>query len=201
MNSNENKLEKIIERIRNDANSKIEKINKETEQKISETKANMEKSSEKERKKILLKGEKEIENTKSQILSLARLKNKKIINNSWDALLEKVYEQSLKALENISDTDYMNYIKTMIGKSQLLLGSDIDVYCNTNDIELVKKITTLISPNVHVISDDQIKSKGGVIIKTKDGNKSIDVTLEKKLDNIWDENRAKVLEILIQGGK
>ena len=200
MTSNENRLEKIVEHIKNDAKTETDKTNKETEQKISEIRKNMEKSLEKEKTKILLKGEKEIENIKSQILSLARLEKKKIINNSWDVLLDKVYEKSVKALEDISEGDYSNYIKSVIGKSQVLLGSDIDIYCNTKDTEAVKKITTMINPNSGVRIDNNIKPKGGVIIRTRDGNKSVDATLEKKLEIIWEENKVKVLEILKKGG-
>ena len=137
---------------------------------------------EEEYEKIMSDGKKEADKIAKQIVGSADLatRNKALllVQESADKVLEKAKEK----IQNMDrNSEYSNLItKLLTEATQALNTSDVIVYTNTKDKEVVQSAVSSISGAE--MSNDAIDCMGGVKVTSKDGSMSFDNTIDARIE-------------------
>lgn len=191
-------LENITERIKKDAMAKEEQYIKEAEKEVARLRNKVKADIKKEKAAIELETEKTIKITHSRAISEARLEARKVLLNTKEELITKAFKNAHERLKNIGTTENDNYLRNAIKNAVNILGTEVEVLCNSKDSSLVMRIVSAIDPRIR-ISSEGIDYIGGAVIRAKDGSSQIDATFEGVLSRIKNELRKEVAEILFQG--
>ena len=176
----EHLLDKVIEQSKLDIISKLEITLNESKELL----LNSYRSLENEYDKIINEGNKESDKVMKQIIGSAELesRNKQIL--LINEYIEKAFDKAMEKLTIIKrDDDYSKLMSRLIEESINVLGtSDILIYTNSKDIEVVKSML----PKFHgsELSSDIINCLGGIKVKSKDGSIVFDNTLDNRLINM-----------------
>ena len=137
---------------------------------------------EEEYEKIMSDGKKEADKIAKQIVGSADLatRNKALllVQESADKVLEKAKEK----IQNMDrNSEYSSLItKLLTEATQALNTSDVIVYTNTKDKEVVQSAVSSISGAE--MSNDVIDCMGGVKVTSKDGSMSFDNTIDARIE-------------------
>ena len=137
---------------------------------------------EEEYEKIISGGKKEADKIAKQIVGSADLatRNKALllVQESADKVLEKAKEK----IQNMDrNSEYSSLItKLLTEATQALNTSDVIVYTNTKDKEVVQSAVSSISGAE--MSNDTIDCMGGVKVTSKDGSMSFDNTIDARIE-------------------
>jgi len=186
-------VEKIIERIENDAQRKADNILAREEDKAEELKEEIEREKERKLDEIRKKKEREIKTMKNRILSQAKLEARKKKLNIREEMMEKVFDKAKIKIKNTDPSEYKDYLKDAVEKSVDVLGKDITIYCNKKSKDIVKDIVDDIDSSINL--DDSLKSIGGIKASSEKGAE-IDLTFEANLKRIKKDLRKEISDIL-----
>lgn len=191
--------EKERERILNEAKEKAKKI-------IEDAKAEAERS----KKRAMEEEERRAETEKRRIIQTARLEARR---KKWIAQEEMIKEVMNKAVEKIKEVKekgfgeykYDEILRNLIKVSAMSAGGgDLEVILSEEDARFIsKKDLDEISKDLGAsltLSEERVKSIGGVIVRTKDGRIAVNNTFEKRLERLSDAIRDKVAAIMFKGG-
>jgi len=191
--------EKERERILNEAKEKAKKI-------IEDAKAEAERS----KKRAMEEEERRAETEKRRIIQTARLEARR---KKWIAQEEMIKEVMNKAVEKIKEVKekgfgeykYDEILRNLIKVSAMSAGGgDLEVILSEEDARFIsKKDLDEISKDLGAsltLSEERVKSIGGVIVRTKDGQIAVNNTFEKRLERLSDAIRDKVAAIMFKGG-
>jgi V/A-type H+/Na+-transporting ATPase subunit E len=143
-------------------------------------------------KKAKLQAESEI----AKYEASAKLKSKYKLLEAKDALIKEVLESTQKQLESVvGKAEYKEILKRLIVDGCVSLGVDkvelIFPPKHDSKIEIapIEKMVAKEGVKVNIaVSKDNIRSVGGVIIRTIDGTKWVDNTFEARFERL--ENKA-----------
>ena len=156
-----------------EARKEASKITKEAEKKIEEIKE----KSEAEIKKMT-------DILKRQELASAELENKKMLLEAKKQIIEDVFIEAKKKLENLDDKKREAHMKKLLEKTK----NDIQVeyvYSNKKDSKFLKGVTT---GNINII--------GGLIAENKEKTVRVDYSFETLLQNIKESELQNISKIL-----
>ncbi|MFP3872402.1 MAG: V-type ATP synthase subunit E [Candidatus Natronoplasma sp.] len=186
-------MEKIVERIENDVQRKVDSIMEEKKEKAEQVKKEIEREKERRLEEIQREKEREIKTLKNRIISQAELEARKMRLNVRENMIEKVFERSKERLEEMDISEYHGYIKGSIEKSKEILEGEIEIHCNKENENRIKEIAKNIDPSLKVIGD--LRSIGGIKAVSEKGA-TIDMTFEANLERKKKQLRKEISEIL-----
>ena len=137
---------------------------------------------EEEYEKIISDGKKEADKIEKQIVGSADLeaRNKALLVVQESA--EKVLEKAKEKIANMErNSEYSSLITKLLSEATSALNtSDVIVYTNSKDKDLVQSVVSSISGAE--LSSDQIDCMGGVKVTSKDGSMSFDNTIDARIE-------------------
>ncbi|MBP2143517.1 V/A-type H+-transporting ATPase subunit E [Methanococcus voltae] len=199
--------EKITSKIKEDAKIKADSIVADAQAKYEATIAEAKEEAEKRKQAILRKGEKEAEMAENRILADARLSSKKKLleerENTIQMTLEKLEEDLMKLPQK---DEYKDILTGMVIKGVLSIGGgELTLEMNKNDFELIGdetlwKLEKEVEEKLNIVTvlkkGEPIDIIGGCIVKSADGTKVSDNSLESTFKRNLDSVRAKIADLL-----
>ena len=188
-------IERIVNKIMEDANWKIKEYDMEAEKKIEKIRKLEEERWEEERKKMEYEGKREAEGIKSMIVSKAYLEGKRELMEAREEIIKMVIEKIKKEARNTES--YKKYLKDSLTEASKVMGSDIQVICLKEDRILVDSIIREVCPQAKVV-EGHVPS-GGIIVVSKDYLQKIDYSIESFVDRRMNDIRKEVSAKLFEG--
>lgn len=195
----EENTDKLIQKILAEQKEEINKIDKETDEKIKRIQENVVKEAEKEAEVEFLK-----EKAK-QDLDL-RLKITKFRDEVVDGFVQKANE---KIASLVKTKEYEKSLMKLISEAIVTLKqSEVNIYFRKEDKNIFSKqfldsISTKVKKEHKLdvklnFAERHIKSIGGVIVETGDGKISINNTYEQRIERSLNELKRELSSLLIQ---
>jgi V/A-type H+-transporting ATPase subunit E len=125
------------------------------------------------------------ERRRNREISSANLEVKRAILNAKKELLDKVYEEALRVLASLPESERETIIKKLL-ESQT---ESTRVFSNTNDESLVKRISRLEYGGT-------IPCSGGIMLENEDGTVIRDLTFDTLLKSVREKSLKQLREIL-----
>ena len=182
-------VEKIIQRIKDDATKESKKIIKEVEQQAKELIKREKQDAEQEAQKILANGKAESDNTKKILISKANQNVKQNILTAKEKLIDECFQKAQQQLAKLNEKDYKDMITTLIKQGKDKLGSNC-IIIPSRPID--KQIAQQHKLNVK----GSVTASGGILIKNHDETITIDNTFEGILKRKKDELRIHIGKLL-----
>ena len=195
--------------------------------KIVEKRKNIMARAEEKTKKIMASAEEEVEKIRAeselQIISLvgselravsdrivgsAELDGRRILMQTRQELLSKVFEAAERRLEEMAEgmrSDYTTILVKLISESASAIGGEVFyVTANERDLTYLKKNFKTINRDLKKdlgditikLEDDPVDITGGVVVRNDDATKTYYNTLKGKLDDVRSKIEAEVAQIL-----
>lgn len=190
----------ILEKIREDSEKEVERIIGEAKKKSEEIIKKSEKEGKERYEELIIQGKKNAELEKQRIIANARLQAKKLILETKESIIEKTFSLAEKKLRDIVSSDeYESILRKLIEEAiSSIPDKQLQILCDERDRELLRKIIKEF-PRVE-LSEENISTIGGIIVKSKDGRIQVDNTFETRIERMRNDLRVKVARILF-GGK
>ncbi|MHC1599275.1 MAG: V-type ATP synthase subunit E [Candidatus Methanospirareceae archaeon] len=212
----------MAEKIKDEAKEESEKI-------INEAEANAEKKLEDAKEELELHKKRFVEaaeqkgvEEKERIVRAARQKARKLRWTAEEQMIEKVLESALKRLKDVKSegfegNSYPNILAGLIKDSAMSItagssaGAEMEVLLSEEDAAvpyidqaMLKNLTDEISHDSGVnvrlsLSDERIKSAGGVIVRRKDGEIEVNNTFEERMARLSTSLREEIVKTLFTG--
>jgi len=190
-------LENITGRIKKDATQKarghIDKAKKEAAV-IAQRSA---KELEREKKTLENETDKAIKLQRSRAISEAKLEARKIKLAAKEEVITRAFTMANERLAGLSPAENETYLRNAIQNATTLLGTSLELSCNSKDAALVSRLASQIAPGSTVVSDN-VHFMGGAVIKAKDGSAQVDATFEGLLARMKNALRKEVAETLFK---
>lgn len=185
-------IEKIITKIKEDAEEKARNILTEAREKAKEILEKEQKEIKKLKEKKLSSGKKEIETKKNILISSAKRSSRKKILETKEEIINNCFTSSHNELRKLDGKDYQEIITRLLAEGKKIIGSDLIVIpSREEDISMLSSIG--------VTMGEKRDAMGGVILVSKDKKISIDNTFDGILDRLKDDIRIGAAKILFLG--
>ncbi|KAA0015061.1 hypothetical protein B6U81_02415 [Thermoplasmatales archaeon ex4484_30] len=181
-------LEELIHRIKEEAEKEIEEIIQRAEE---EAKRIIEEEKEKGRKeaeKIEKQGKKEAERLKEKILASARRKAKAYIIQAKEEIINECFNEIANKLRKMDGKSYEKFMEKKLKEAIKEIEDGYIVSTRKEDEKIAKKLGLEVKGKTEGI--------GGVILKSRDGRKEMDLTFDFMLEKEREEIRIKIAEKL-----
>ncbi len=188
-------VEKIIQKIQEDAEWKIESFMKEAEERIEKIRSEEYARWEREKEKLEQSGRREAEGIKSLLISRAHLEGKRKLMEAREEVIERVVER-IKEEARLSSA-YPSYLESRILEAKSFFGEEFVVVCIPEDKSKVEEIVSRVAPRAQV-EMGQVKY-GGVIVRDVNGVKSVNYSIEALVDGKINHIRKMISEKLFEG--
>jgi V/A-type H+-transporting ATPase subunit E len=145
-------------------------------------------------------------------LESVRLQGRRNLMNARFRLIEEAFAESLKRLTELAndrDSRYTNSLERLvIEAAEGIAGQELEVIAHPRDANLVKqklkRLEREISRTKAVrvvlkMSDEPLRSIGGIVVRTKDGKEIFNNTLEARLAKVKQEMLVKISDIMFAG--
>ena len=197
-------IEKIVEKRKNimaRAEEKTKKIMASAEEEVEKIRA------ESELQIISLVGS-ELRAVSDRIVGSAELDGRRILMQTRQELLSKVFEAAERRLEEMAEgmrSDYTTILVKLISESASAIGGEVFfLTANERDLTYLKKNLKTINRDLKKelgditikLEDDPVDITGGVVVRNDDATKTYYNTLKGKLDNVRSRIEAEVAQIL-----
>jgi vacuolar-type H+-ATPase subunit E/Vma4 len=187
-------LDNIAKKIRADAELKVKEYKRRAEQKRQEVLSHAEAGLEKELKQMRLKKEREIENHVNFTISQAKISGKRMILTEREKGIEEVFSEVISSAPEKDPEGYRAYLQRSIKHIKDVLGEGT-VFCRPEDESMLKG---MLPPGWN--TDASLEGANpGIIGRSQDGNMEVDFTLARKLEDMKEELRKGVSEVLYGG--
>ena len=176
----ERTIDKILDRTENDALSGLKESLEASKKTLDDSVPKLQQ----EYDKIINDGKKEAEKLEKQIVGSSDLemRNKQIV--LVEEAIERAFTKATDQIKNTKrDENYTKLITKLIEESTKILGtSEITVYSNSSDKEIIQKILPKFSGAQ--LSPESINCLGGIKVKSKNGAMTFDNTLNARLERM-----------------
>jgi len=196
LNSLERTIDKVLSQKESALISEIESALKNSLKNLESSKGSLQV----EYDSIIESSKKQAENLKRQIIGSSTLnaRNKElvIIESAIDEIFNKAKE---KLAKSNNEKDYEKLLTRMIQDTVAKLSSEIIVRCNSTDLKLVKKISSLESSDKKMkitVSDEAIDIIGGIKASSVDGTMTLDNTLDSNIESLKPLIRKDIVQLL-----
>ncbi len=201
------RVEKIEEIIINEAKGKAENIIAKAKEEAKKILDEAEQEAKKEAEEIINKKKADAEAQARRILSEAKLEARLKILNAKEQLISEAFDTAIEKLKEFSQsTQYKTALENLIKDAAIIIrGGDLEVLLpeNTNVNLDLSKIAKEVENQTGVktslsISNETIRSIGGVIVRSKDQFLTVDNTFEARLERLREQLRVNVANLLFK---
>jgi len=192
-------IDRIISKIESDAKAEMQCIKADATQEAKKILDDARRRGEQEHSKILERGKKDIDTLVNRIKSGARIDARRIAIGAKDQVISRCFAEAGEALSKLTGTKkYETILRNLMADGIKLVGNDIIVLSNKKDKRIVKKVISSISKKGVKISigKEDIETIGGIVLKSKSGDITVNNTFEAKLERRKNELRYEISKIL-----
>jgi len=182
-------LEKVKEEVLRKAKEKADTLFKEAKLEAGNIETQMQKRIVAEREKLLKETDSLMSQMSKQEISQAKLDARNSMLKAKKELIEHVMAKARNKLEKLSMQDRKGIISGLLKRGQREIKVK-HVYCNKNDVQLVKKLGNFSFNNADL--------SGGLILEIEDKTVRIDLSYESIMEKIREENLTKISDILFE---
>ena len=181
--------EKIIERIKKDSEIEIQAILEEAERQASIIIKDAKKEAECEYEKMIADGKRHGENLKKILVSKASQDAKREAMKAREKIIEECFTKAYKKLSELNGEEYKKIVTYLIKEGlKKLNGGCLVIVSRNEDKEIAK--------NLGLEVTDNVEASGGIILKSGDGQITLDNTFDGILKRKKDRIRIKVGKLL-----
>ena len=181
--------EKIIERIKKDSEKEIQAILEETERQASGIIKDAKKEAEHEYEKMIADGKRHGENLKKILVSKASQDAKREAMKAREKIIEECFTKAYQKLSKLSGKEYKKIVTNLTKKGlKKFSGGCLAIVSKDEDKEIAKNLGLKLTGNVD--------ASGGIILKSGDGQITLDNTFDGILERKKDRIRIKVGKLL-----
>jgi len=184
--------EKLINRIKRDAEEKTREILREAEETAEKLINDTKKQAEREAEEIIADGKKQVENLKRIRVSKAHQEAQRAIMNTREEIIEECFNIAFEKLKTLSSEEYKNIVNKIIEETKKNMPSEIEAYISREEDKEILG-------NHGIPVKGYINAIGGVILQSLDGNMRVDNTFEGILERKKPVIRTIIGKILFQG--
>ena len=198
--------DKIVSSIMSEAQGKADVIIQDANADASAILAKAEKTAEVEKTKILENGKKQSEMRYQQIISEAKMNARRAKLGAKEEVIEAAFNQAtgeLKEKAAEGNNDYKDSLSKMIKEAADEIGGN-DLIIQLNEADTNKFKQEISSDNTFELDGikfqlgEPIKTIGGAILKTSNGDIEVNNTIEARLERFKSILRSEVAEILFK---
>lgn len=212
----------IVEKIKSEANEESAKIIHEAKEKAKKELEAAIKEIEAQKKRFVEAEERRGIEEKERIVRAARQKARKLRWMAEEEMIKKTLDATLKRIKSVKSegfkgNSYPNILGGLIkdGAIGIAAGSstgvEVEVILSEEDAAaayidqaMLKNLTDEISNDSGVnvqlsLSDERVKSAGGVIVRRKDGEIEVNNTLERRMARLSTSLREEIMKTLFSG--
>ncbi|MFO7677062.1 MAG: V-type ATP synthase subunit E [Thermoplasmatota archaeon] len=163
--------EKIIQKIRSDAQQKSKVIADDADKKVKEIQTQAKKEADEQAKQILSEGKIQAENAKKILLTKTEQESKRSVMNEKEDIISQCFSQAMAELSHLSEKKHKEIVSGFLKKGIAKLGTNCEVIVSKPYLkEVAKKQDLNVSGSINAI--------GGVVIRSGDGTSTLDYTFE-----------------------
>ena len=197
--------DKIVSSIMSEAQGKADIIMQEANAEIATINADAEKTAESEKNKILENGKKQSDMRYQQIISEAKMNARRAKLDAKEDVIEAAFSQAtgeLKQKAAEGNDDYKDSLSKMIKEAaDEIGGNDLIIQLNeadTNQFKQELSSDTFELDGIKFQLGEPIKTIGGAILKTSNGDIEVNNTIEARLERYKSILRSEVAEVLFK---
>ena len=197
--------DKIVSSIMSEAQGKADVIIQDANAEVSQIQAKAEKTAEVEKANILENGKKQSDMRYQQIISEAKMNARRAKLGAKEEVIEAAFNQAtgeLKSIASSGSEEYENSLSKMIKEAADEIGrDDLIIHLNEADTNKIKQDLSSDSFELEGIKftiGEPIKTIGGAVLKTSDGDIEVNNTIEARLERYKSILRSEVAEILFK---
>jgi len=199
---------KIVSSILSDAQSKADSIIQEAEKEAALIVKEGEKEASLLKEKIMENAKKQSAMKYQQLVSEAKMNARRAELEAKEEIIESVFKNALEELQKIASTSspqYKESLKKIIHEASFEIGGgDLILSLKGEDVQKIKDII----PSIEKDTEDKtgkkttleigenIKTIGGAIVKTKNGDIEVNNTIEARMQRFKKVLRAEVAKVL-----
>lgn len=196
---NDNSSTKIIlDEVSSDAEKEIESILKTGLDEAYKIIEDFELKSKNEQLVIDSQQEKEFDIKSRQIIGAAEMQSRNSNLKLLEKNINKVFDTALQQFNKQKGKNYDKALELFINEGINSIDDDeILIFCNKTDIRIVQNLINKISSKSKKnlqLSDDSLKTLGGVIVTNFDGTVSVNNTIEERLYRMRAELRTDIVK-------
>ena len=197
--------DKIVSSIMSEAQEKADVIIQDANANVSEITAKAEKTAEAEKIKILENGKKQSDMRYQQIISEAKMNARRAKLDAKEDVIEAAFSQAtgeLKQKAADGNDDYKDSLSKMIKEAaDEIGGNDLIIQLNeadTNQFKQELSSDTFELDGIKFQLGEPIKTIGGAILKTSNGDIEVNNTIEARLERYKSILRSEVADVLFK---
>lgn len=202
--------EKIVSNINSNAQAKADEIIQEAQNKAADIASQAEKDAAAQQKKIVADGQKQAKMKHQQIISEARMNQRRAELGAKEEVIEMAFDKAINDLTDIAstgDSKYVDSLINMIKQAATEIGGG-DLIVQVKEADKSKISSALVTAASNVSSDinvetsfelgESINTIGGAIVKTKNGEIEVNNTIESREARFKKSLRSEVAQILFK---
>ncbi len=202
--------EKIVSSIIDDAKFKADSILEEAEKESISILADGDKVAAAEKEKILEDSKKQSTMRYQQIISEAKMKSRRMELDAREEVIEESFKKAETKLVEIASSNSVEYkesLKEIITEAALEIGGgELIISLKDDDVAKIKDALSSLEMDVKektgnetkLVIGDNIRTIGGAIIKTKNGDIEVNNTIEARMLRFKKSLRSEVARILFK---
>lgn len=200
--------DKIVSNIISGAQSKVDVINQDAESEANSIIESGNRKAEASKEKILIDGEKQSNMKYQRIISEAKMNSRRAQLGAREEVIENAFKKAQEELEKLASSSSEDYKKSLrkliIEAATEIGGGDLIIQLKTDDVEKVKESLNDLEKEIESKSGNSttfeigepIKTIGGVVIRTKNGDIEVNNTIEARMLRFKKDLRSEVAKIL-----
>jgi len=181
-------IDRIIKRIEEDAQWKIQEYWDKANREIERIRNIEESRWKREKEKMESVGRREAETIKQMHISKAHLDGKKMLMNAREEVIGKIVNQILANFK--AHIDYDEYIKESLEDAKNVLGSSFGVVAMQEDVDLVKRIAEDMGLDLKIMAGEL--EYGGILAVSNDSLKKVDYTVKAFVERNMGDIRKRI---------
>lgn len=201
--------EKIVSSIMSDAQLKADSILEDAEKESKSILDEGEKIALTENEKILEEGKKQSSMRYQQIISEAKMNSRRMELDAREQVIEESFKKAEEKLSEIASSDsaeYKNALKEIIIEAAVEIGGgDLVISLKQEDVAKLSDLSSIESQikektdkDTKLEMGENIKTIGGAIVKTKNGDIEVNNTIEARLTRFKKSLRSEVAKVLFK---
>ena len=205
-----NGTDKIVSSIKSEAQSKADVIIQESENEASLILQEGEREAKLAKENILENARKQSSLKYQQLISEAKMNARRAELEAREELIESAFTKAEEELKNVASTsseEYLNSLKKIIEEASIEIGGgELVLSLKEDDIAKIKDSIPTIEKNIEgktgnkttLEIGDSIRTIGGAIVKTKNGDIEVNNTIEARMLRFKRSLRSEVARILFK---
>jgi len=177
-------LENLIGRINEEAEKELEEIIGKAQREAEAIVKKEKEKGEMEAEKIRARGKRDAERAREKIFALYNRKARMEIANAKEEIIERCFEKIRNKLGSMDGKEYEKVMEKMAKETVKGMKEFYIIGTRKEDKKIADKLNAEIK--------EMRKGIGGIIIKTEDGSKEIDLTFDFLLERKREEIRIKI---------